>query len=93
MKGVSYQLYLSTTKSAGLGEHIEHLKMTIVLAEPFKSNVIAQQTLGRTRDKNTVYIISIKSITISTIRNLLWSRFAVPLDSYVICMRVVFSIK
>lgn len=50
------KLLLSTTKSAGLGEHIEGLKMTIVLAEPFKSEIIARQTLGRTRDSNTVYI-------------------------------------
>jgi hypothetical protein len=50
------KLLLSTTKSAGLGEHIEGLKMTIVLAEPFKSEVLARQSLGRTRDKNTVYI-------------------------------------
>lgn len=50
------KLLLSTTKSAGLGEHIEGLKMTIVLAEPFRSPVIARQTLGRTRDSKTVYI-------------------------------------
>lgn len=50
------KLLLSTTKSAGLGEHIDGLKMTIVLAEPFRSGVIAKQTLGRTRDNNTVYI-------------------------------------
>ena len=50
------KLLLSTTKSAGLGEHIEGLKMTIVLAEPFKSEIIARQTLGRTRDDNTLYI-------------------------------------
>lgn len=50
------KLLLSTTKSAGLGEHIEGLKMTIVLAEPFKSEIIARQTLGRTRDSGTVYI-------------------------------------
>lgn len=50
------KLILSTTKSAGLGEHIEGLKMTIVLAEPFKSEIIARQTLGRTRDDNTMYI-------------------------------------
>lgn len=50
------KLLLSTTKSAGLGEHIEGLKMTIVLAEPFKSDVIARQTLGRTRDKDTMYV-------------------------------------
>lgn len=50
------KLILTTTKSAGVGEHIEHLKMTIVLAEPFKSEVLARQTLGRTRDDNTMYI-------------------------------------
>lgn len=50
------KLLLSTTKSAGLGEHIEGLKMTILLAEPFKSAVLARQTLGRTRDRNTMYV-------------------------------------
>ena len=50
------KLLLSTTKSAGLGEHIEGLKMTVVVAEPFKSEVITRQTLGRTRDKDTIYI-------------------------------------
>ena len=50
------KLLLSTTKSAGLGEHIDKLKMTIVLAEPFKSEIIARQTLGRTRDNGTWYI-------------------------------------
>lgn len=50
------KLLLSTTKSAGLGEHIEGLKMTILLAEPFKSEIVARQTLGRTRDDNTMYI-------------------------------------
>lgn len=50
------KLLLSTTKSAGLGEHIEHLKMTVVVAEPFKSDVLAKQTLGRTRDDDTMYV-------------------------------------
>ena len=50
------KLLLSTTKSAGLGEHIEGLKMTIVVAEPFKSEIVTRQTLGRTRDKNTMYV-------------------------------------
>lgn len=50
------KLILSTTKSAGLGEHIDKLKMTVVVAEPFKSEVITRQTLGRTRDKDTLYI-------------------------------------
>lgn len=47
---------LTTTKSAGAGEDIPHLKYSVVLAEPFKSEVLARQTLGRTRDSNTTYI-------------------------------------
>ena len=47
---------LTTTKSAGAGEDIAHLKFSVVLAEPFKSEVLARQTLGRTRDKDTTYI-------------------------------------
>lgn len=56
MQEKNKKLLLSTTRSAGLGEHIEGLKMTIVLAEPFKSEIISRQTLGRTRDPNTIYI-------------------------------------
>lgn len=47
---------LTTTKSAGAGEDIPGLKYSVVLAEPFKSEVLARQTLGRTRDPNTTYI-------------------------------------
>lgn len=47
---------LTTTKSAGAGEDIKGLKYSVILAEPFKSDVLAQQTLGRTRDSNTFYI-------------------------------------
>lgn len=50
------KIILSTTKSCGAAVDIAGLKMTIVLAEPFKSEVLARQTLGRTRDRNTVYI-------------------------------------
>ena len=50
------KILLSTTKSAGKGEDIKGLKLTILAAEPFKSPVIAQQTLGRTREPNTFYI-------------------------------------
>jgi hypothetical protein len=56
MKEKGKKLILSTTRSAGLGEHIEGLKMTIVLAEPFKSEIISRQTLGRTRDSGTMYV-------------------------------------
>ena len=47
---------LTTTKSAGAGEDIKHLKYSVVLAEPFKSEVLARQSLGRTRDPNTTYM-------------------------------------
>ena len=56
MKEKKKRLLLSTTKSAGLGEHIEGLKLTVVLAEPFKSDIVFRQTLGRTRDPNTIDI-------------------------------------
>lgn len=50
------KIILSTTKSAGASMDIDNLKMTVVLNEPFKSHVLAQQTLGRTRADNTFYI-------------------------------------
>ena len=50
------KIILSTTKSAGAAVDIKDLKMTVVLNEPFKSHVITQQTIGRTRDDNTFYI-------------------------------------
>lgn len=46
---------LSTTKSAGAAEDIKGLKTSVVLAEPFKSEVLARQSLGRTRDEGTYY--------------------------------------
>ena len=47
---------LSTTKSCGAASDIADLAVTIVLAEPFKSPVLARQTLGRCRADNTLYI-------------------------------------
>lgn len=49
-------IILSTTKSCGAAVDIHGLKCTVVLAEPFKSEVLARQTLGRTRDRDTIYI-------------------------------------
>lgn len=49
------KIILSTTKSAGAASDIKDLKMTVVLNEPFKSEVIAKQTLGRTRNPKTYY--------------------------------------
>ena len=55
-----FQLYkkiiLSTTKSCGAASDIYDLQMVINLAEPFRSPVLAQQTLGRCRMDNTLYI-------------------------------------
>ena len=50
------KIILSTTKSCGAASDITDLRMTINLAEPFKSPVLARQTLGRCREDNTVYI-------------------------------------
>ena len=50
------RLILSTTKSLGPAVDIKGLKLVVVLAEPFKSEVTARQSLGRTRDDNTTYI-------------------------------------
>lgn len=49
------KIILSTTKSTGAAIDIKGLVETVNLAEPFKSRVIAQQTLGRTRDDGTMY--------------------------------------
>lgn len=50
------KIILSTTKSAGAASDISELDCTVNLAEPFKSPVIAKQTLGRTRADDTLYI-------------------------------------
>ena len=50
------KLIITNTKSAGAGEDIKGLKMTVILAEPFASPILARQTLGRTRDKDTMYV-------------------------------------
>lgn len=50
------KIILSTTKSCGAASDIPDLRMIINLAEPFKSPVLAKQTLGRCRADNTVYI-------------------------------------
>lgn len=49
------KIILSNTKSAGAAMDIKGLVETIVLAEPFKSKVLAQQTFGRTRADGTIY--------------------------------------
>ena len=50
------KIILSTTKSCGAASDIPDLRVTINLAEPFKSEVLAQQTLGRCRADNTLYL-------------------------------------
>ena len=49
------RVILTTTKSAGAAVDIKGLKASFVIAEPFKSEVLAVQTFGRTRDNNTDY--------------------------------------
>ena len=53
---LSKKFILSTTKSAGTAKDIPYLCCNIVLAEPFKSEITARQTLGRCRADNTIYI-------------------------------------
>lgn len=45
----------TTTKSAGAALDIAHLKVVILLDEPFTSELLARQTIGRLRDKDTYY--------------------------------------
>ena len=52
---LSKSIIFTTTKSAGAALDLPGLKYTILLAEPFKSEVLTQQTLGRTRAANTFY--------------------------------------
>lgn len=54
-KQLENKIILSTTKSAGTAMDIHGLSNTFVLDEPFKSPVLTQQTLGRTRGDNTRY--------------------------------------
>lgn len=50
------KIILSTTKSCGAASDIKNLRCVINLAEPFKSEVLSRQTLGRCREDNTLYI-------------------------------------
>lgn len=50
------KIILSTTKSCGAASDIKDLRCIINLAEPFRSEVLARQTLGRCREDNTLYI-------------------------------------
>jgi predicted RNase H-related nuclease YkuK (DUF458 family) len=50
------KIILSTTKSCGAASDIADLMVTINLAEPFKSEVLTRQTLGRCRAWNSLFI-------------------------------------
>lgn len=50
------KIILSTIKSCGAAMDIKGLSMTVIAATPFKSEVIMQQVLGRTRDNNTLCV-------------------------------------
>lgn len=50
------KIIISTTKSFGAAMDVKNLEMIILLNEPFKFAGTTIQTLGRTRDDNTVYI-------------------------------------
>lgn len=55
-EALNKRIILSTTKSAGAALDVPGLKITIDLAEPYKSEIIAKQSLGRTRADQTYYI-------------------------------------
>ena len=67
------RLILSTVKSAGAAEDIRGLKVAVILAEPFKSKVIARQVLGRTRDDNT-YLIELVDLGFYKIKQWYYSK-------------------
>lgn len=56
LEATSKTIILTTTKSSGAAVDIDGLKMTIQLAEPMKSEILSKQSLGRTRQQNTVYL-------------------------------------
>ena len=55
-KAKEKRFIITTTKSASACLDIANLKVVILLDEPFSSEVLARQTLGRLRDDNTYYI-------------------------------------
>ena len=50
------KIILSTIKSCGTAMDIKGLSMTVIAASPFKSEVLMQQVLGRTRANNTMCV-------------------------------------
>ena len=50
------RIIFSTIKASGTAMDIDGLNTVVVLADPFSSNVLAKQTLGRLRAANTLYI-------------------------------------
>lgn len=50
------KIIITTTKSASACLDIANLKVVVLLNEPFASEVLARQTLGRLRNDNTIYI-------------------------------------
>ena len=55
LEQLNKRIILSTIKSLGTAKDIKGLKSVMNLADPFKSEVLARQSLGRTRDDGTYY--------------------------------------
>lgn len=55
-KALEKRYILSTTKSAGAALDLHDLKIVMNLAEPYKSEIISKQSLGRTRNSDTYYL-------------------------------------
>lgn len=84
------KIILSTIKSCGTAMDIKGLSMTVIAASPFKSEVLMQQVLGRTRDKNTICIEFI-DIAFSQITRFYYNKKHV-IEKYALdCSNVKFS--
>lgn len=74
------KIILSTTKSCGLAMDIKGLRLSAIVAEPFKSTVLARQTLWRTRDANT-FCIELVDMSFSQCRKFYYNKRQI-IDKY-----------
>ena len=76
IKEREHKIILSTMKSASAGEDIKHLSLVVVLAEPFKSPILARQSLGRIRDYGCLYI-ELVDVAFQLVRNFYFKKLPV----------------
>lgn len=90
-KALDKKIILSTTKSLGAAVDIKGLKMVVVAAEPFKSEVLAKQSLGRTRDNDTYYIEFV-DVAFTAIKKYYKTKQPIFLKYALSCKEIDFSI-